>query len=341
MSSTQRVVQLTVLFAPILFVSSANAQQAAGPNRVMSGIVQSPDGTPVVGAKVTLVGGYEEPEDVGSATSAADGSFSIELKSTLLTQVRGVWAEADGRIGFARTRGVTKPVTIEVLETVTYAGRIVDDAGEPIANAELVPFSSSLSMVTGMVPIPASQQRAWKTKTNVDGKFAIRQVPKAGVLSIKVATEGFGDPLVTFALDRPLEIVLRRGSPVNGRLAWPDGAKRPDGGGQLGTVSIQKYDRFSEDGKPAASLKQAAYICLYSHKQSILADGSVKFPALPPGSYSLNVAFDLETPLGSLAQKPLVVNESEPTSFEINASRAYRLSGRAVSSVDGKPVANA
>ncbi|MFK7817089.1 MAG: hypothetical protein AB8G99_00095, partial [Planctomycetaceae bacterium] len=192
-----------------------------------------------------------------------------------------------------------------------------------------------------MVPIPASQRRAWKTKTNAGGTFALRQVPKAGVLSIKVAAEGFGDPQVTFTLDRPLQLVLRRGSPVNGRLAWPDGAKRPVGGGQLGTVSIQKYDRFSEDGKPTASLKQAAYVCLYSQKQSILADGSVTFPALPPGSYSLNVTFDLETPLGSLAQKPLLVSEVEPTSFEINAARAYRLSGRAVSSVDGKPVANA
>ena len=71
------------------------------------------------------------------------------------------------------------------------------------------------------------------------------------------------------------------------------------------------------------------------------ADGSVKFDSLPPGSYSLSASFSDQTPLARLGQKPLVAKHGEPTSFVVTAARAYKLSGRVVSSTDGKPVAEA
>ncbi len=329
---------------PLLALSTQGSAQQKSPTLSVAGKVTNSDEQPVAGAKVTLVSGWEWEDQKAAATTTSDddGSFSIELPGALENNLRGVWATSNGRVGWAGPVRVNQTLVIRIDDTQSFEGQLLDFDGKPIAGAKLVPVGHIRSMESGgNVPVAGELRGLWTSKTNAEGRFTIQGVPKEGLLSCHIIAKGFGSPQISFVLTQPLKTKLAAGSPASGQLEWPEGAKRPKDKKELGTVSIHRYEMFAADGTKAKTQATAAYVVLYSNKQPILADGSVKFEALPPGTYSIRSQFNENTPLTPATLKPLVVEKSKPARFTVTGSRAYRIQGRVISSTDGKPVSDA
>lgn len=164
-----------------------------------------------------LKNGFGAIDAVQSATSQPNGQFAVCGLDT--ADQRYVWAEAaDGRLGFADTYGLVAvapgeaPVTLTLRDAETLVGRVQDEAGAPVAGANLVVFT---------VP-PVRSVRA--TSGN-DGVFSL--AGPAGAFTVVAGAPGYAtsqrssrassEPLI-LTLTRPATLavrVLSRGAPVD------------------------------------------------------------------------------------------------------------------------------
>ncbi|PYQ28413.1 MAG: hypothetical protein DMF56_16525 [Acidobacteria bacterium] len=203
------------------------------------GAVFSSDGTPVDKARVaayrreTMIDWRErvvagrEREAIGSATTNAEGMFSID------TKVQGVVDVIVSRDGYApKMQQVLvddSELAIDLDAAATRSGRVTA-GGKPVANA--------------IVIAETSEGVAWSTRTDEKGSFTVPD-PKRWTSALHVVHSDYAPLLVDATTNASLDIRLVPGASVRGRVLgsdrapvakaklfagnWPAGTTRDDG----------------------------------------------------------------------------------------------------------------
>jgi hypothetical protein len=225
----------------------------APPARLTGRLVSARDGTPI---RRGLVWPADHPalftrsEDGGGiSVPLADGSRQV--------------AAAAG--GFAPAR-LSIPARelhpVIVLEPVrSLAGRIVDDAGRPVAGAEVRAFSSA-----------APLQAVAATFSDAGGGFRLSGLPSGHGFRVEARREGYGAarremPAAPGSAPAELVLVLR-----SGRIAF--GSVRDPAGRPVRAARVLLVPEDGAEGLPA-----------------VVSDASGVFhlPAVPPGAFTLSV----------------------------------------------------
>ena len=122
----------------------SDAQQAGAerpalePMMNVSGQVLDPQGRPLGGARLILVGRGQKPEDRG--TSGADGRFTVKIPRETTEPTRFLAACAPGAgIDFAAIAGLNpaRAVELRLVEDHAIHGKIVDTQGKPVAGVRV------------------------------------------------------------------------------------------------------------------------------------------------------------------------------------------------------------
>lgn len=210
------------------------------------------DGVPVAGAEVKAEGSY------GSARSSSneDGTFAI---TGLRRGTYAVTAQLDAMRAWAKgdlTRRAPRPAVLSLARPGTLSGVVRDDAGSPVAGAEVIGQSRDLR----------------REKTDSDGRFFL-ELPE-GSWGFWALADGFiGSSVaivhVTAGEEYRADFTLGATSVVSGMVVDEEG--NPVGGGRV-------------LARPHAPDEKTGYT-------GIEADGAFSF-ALAPGAYELTVEHD-------------------------------------------------
>lgn len=195
------------------------------PQVTLHGVVRLPGGTPLPGHCVVL------REHDGSETETrtdAGGAFVFERIPVGEVIVRAV-AHADARGGFLTTysrfhasAGRAEPVEIEMRPGAVFWGNVTDPEGQPVAGAHVYATYYRLGTTT---TVPA-------TSSDESGRFGlvVPQEQKCSVI-VETPTPEDGWRFVRWYRhdllpgDDPLDVQLRAGDTISGRLEAPRGVE--------------------------------------------------------------------------------------------------------------------
>ncbi|MEZ6061256.1 MAG: hypothetical protein R3C19_12900 [Planctomycetaceae bacterium] len=356
---------LVVLF-PLLVLalsSDVRAQSGlAGPadetdQPLVLGAVETSTGAPAAGAVVLLLGGsYDAPVTLGQTTADADGHFTFtDLPEEDVVFANpgqlSVWAMyGTAEMGFFSRlyNHRRRPLTVTTKPATTFAGRLVDDQGQPISGAKIVPQTLS-SRKLGLDDInyakfSAEMAEQRTATTDADGRFVIPMVPAGAAVYSTVTTNGFAAPRLTFNLDQQLTITLRPAARLSGSIGWPAGTveRLPEVRKKLGTVSVRAAAYYDASGSIVTDVKSAAYGISFYDTVDIASDGTFAWDSLPPGNYSVSAEYDPAMPLSPAQAAVVRLEPGQSTEdFRLPAERGLRISGRVLGLADQKPVPGA
>ena len=196
--------------------------------------------------------------------------------------------------------------------TASVSGVVVDEAGRPVAGAE-VRISSSFAV-----------------RTSPEGRFRVERVPTGRTFELAVVRPGFAPSLRTGFTPKPgavppLRITLRRGRTVSGTVK--DGEGKPAAGVEV-ELARSRAVSISETAPPDRGL----------HQTVTGSDGRFTLPDLPAGRFDLAaLGPGFRSPL---AQALPVVPGTEPLDLGTFTLERKALEGR-VRDPEGRPVAGA
>ena len=153
-ASTCLIVPLTIVLLGVLLDASAAAQVAGSPaakaagRAMIEGIVtKEPGGEPVKKVLIELIAENQAEGGDYTAMSGADGSFHIEgivpgryhmfAERTGLLEVDKHRARSDGRVLTLTAGQEVKDVLIHVQAAAVVRGRVTDEDGDPLPNAQV------------------------------------------------------------------------------------------------------------------------------------------------------------------------------------------------------------
>ncbi|MDX1502481.1 MAG: carboxypeptidase regulatory-like domain-containing protein, partial [Thermoanaerobaculia bacterium] len=218
------------------------------PGADIEGLVVDADGRPVPEAEIRLLPSESASRaifrrlrrgrvrDEVAAVSGPDGGFRVEDLhpgeiGDLLVSAAG---HATARL-FGIEAPTAQPLRVELAAAARLAGRVLDPGGGPIEDARV--HAQPLSE-TGARIVFRRADSGW-ARTDADGRFELEVDP--GRLAVTVNANGWQGAQLS-EIDAPpggsvtgLEIVLRRGASIVGRIVGGDG--RPVSGAQVMTGS--------------------------------------------------------------------------------------------------------
>ena len=204
------------------------------PSALVGRTVDAKTGRAVPRARIELRAGGK----ARAARSGADGTYAVRNLPPALWQVRADepsyvrW----GRAGVAVPAGETKQLDIPLVLGASLAGRVTDEAGKPVANAQgVVAQSGPINLQRIVRRMRGAEPPTFRT--GPDGTFkATRLVPGASQLltithpDFERATVG-GLSLLPGATKAGVVVVLQRGSTVAGVVK--DGQGHPVAGAEV------------------------------------------------------------------------------------------------------------
>ena len=240
--------------------------------------------------------------------------------------------DRSGRTGWrSNVSQINPPVDpIEVAESVEFRGRLIDQAGRPIAGVEVLPTMFARSpWVTEFVYLSRSVARRHAGKTDRNGAFTLRNIPEHVAITVTVEAPAFGSPSICWESTQPVDIGLDgRLGRVRGRIA-PNVEPGPDG--RLRVIA------FLDSG---GNLPRSPYAIRVLRETHVLADGTFRFDVLPPGRYSISAATTLGGPYSSDPLNNVKVDPgAEVAGVEIKVRRLPVITGRVVDASSGKGLA--
>lgn len=333
--------------------AAAPETRDASVDPLVLGVVEGPDGAPVAGARLWLVGGsYSAPETLGETVSQEDGSFAFtDLSDEEAAGQLNVWARRDG-VGVGWFNGLynhkRKPLTVRLRETADFRGRLADADGQPIAGAAVTPtilYSTRLggsdmsySKLTDDV-LPDGP-----IKTDANGEFAVRGLPSAGSMTARVSADSLGEFSIAWNLGASVTTRLPSPGSIRGRVEWPEGvdlSNLPDED-RLGTVRLYSHARYDADGAETTEAAETAYRVNFSDELPLASDGRFACEHAPAGEYRASLVTSPHAP--ALAGEPVtftVAPSQSVTDVSLQTERAVRITGRVLSVTDRRPVAGA
>ncbi len=227
----------------------------------VSGVVIDSQGTPLGETSVTLVSELFTAQDAGrtippvTIRTDATGAFRFSetfqpgdarsVDRTLIARKPGYGLSGTRVDG---TGGVTS-VRITLGPEEKVSGTVVNEAGEPIAGAEVALRSAWWKRAGLSIPLRHSKLGA-QTVTTSDGSFTLEQLPTESDLFLRISAEGYaGDELRNIYTGKygsygvrrdsgadfmgmndrdpnaPLKIVLKRGVTLRGTVVYEDAGK--------------------------------------------------------------------------------------------------------------------
>jgi Carboxypeptidase regulatory-like domain len=165
------------------------------------------------------------------------------------------------------------PLTIVLRPSLRIAGRVVDESGEPVAGAAILVSEES----------PGTALTAG-TQSDVQGRFALEDL-KPGKVRLAAFSTGFLRTVLDALTLQPgeavedLEVVLRRGATIEGRVLAPDGSPAPGA-----KVTLEVKDRgsaFGMAGQPEAVTDE---------------EGQYRLDGVPEGAHTVTARKDGSLP---------------------------------------------
>lgn len=321
----------------LLVLASTLAADASGVE--LTGTIADAEGKPVAGARVLIYAAgprrgssplcpYCYVDCSKQAQTNAQGTFSIaQLSPELVFQVLIVSERHQPKLVSKvdptqkRLEARLVAVAADVDPQQTVFGRVVNAAGEPIAEATIEPF--------GLAQKDRHQYGGLTARgvdtlavSNAQGEFVIRGIPADATLDASVSAREFAtQKLQQLAPGKPQEIVLRKGATIRGSVTR---AGQPAPGVSLGIAHTDRsagtfkgHFEIGTDERGGFEFRHVppdAEYYLYSK-----IDGREERGALPVFQFPVGQD-DTVSDVGALALEP-----------------AYRLAGR-VMSLDGKPL---
>jgi len=292
----------------------------------------------VAGARVwALIGDAETCKTVAETITDEDGRFIFNAFWND-TQRPGFYTvslfarDRSGRTGWRSNVYPRNPPVdpIEVVESVEFRGRVIDQTGSPIAGVEVLPTMFERSpWVADFVFLSHSVARRHAAKTDRDGAFALRNIPDRVVITVTIKAPGVGSPSIRLDATKPAEIVLdRRLGRVRGRIA-PNAEPGPEG--RMGVVlSLESGGDLARNPYAMRVLKETR----------VLADGTFRFDDVPPGRYSIQAATQLGGPYHSEHLYNVKVDPgTDVAGLQLKLRRLPVISGRVVDAVSGQGLA--
>jgi len=306
------------------------------------GIVVDPEGKPVSGVKVYAVlraASYFVVSTKGATTSGGDGRFALtalprpkpdqgyDLIAVKPGEYLG-WAEGHGEL-YRRFRRQPLPAgdyRIIVSKPGVFEGRVVDEAGNPIAGAEVVPFALfarsggrgsggpvpsavGVDMLKGIATIPSAT-------TDSEGVFRIQGVPAHADPSLGADKSGYAMERRSVEEIDPRRIVLLLGGTIVGSVVDTHGK------------AVSGVDVFTAGSRPATGSAGRA---------KTAPDGSYTIGGLLPASYYVRV-LDLKDAAAAPVQDVLVKARETTRAPMIVVSPGVAIHVRVIDADTGKPV---
>jgi protocatechuate 3,4-dioxygenase beta subunit len=306
----------------------------------IAGTIVDPAGKPAAGAMVWLVGGpYDDDANSLEKTVAdAQGRFAF---ATAKAYIRPNWRmphvvakDSQGRLGgdsfpWAWPRWTARQnIRVELLEVRDYRGRIENAAGQPIAKAlvrlKTIYTGSIHGEASAGIELGAELSGQSSCECTADGSFTLRGVPTSGSVSGRVTAAGFGSPGVSWDVDAPVTLRLRRAGNIRGLLATPGNVPLRD------ALKIQLYG----GGSRSDNSKKAAFRVFYHATAFSQKDGAFRFDDVPPGAATITPdLYESRLPYYVKAPAPLEVKPGETASLKVTLLQGIAVRGRVI---DGK-----
>lgn len=190
----------------------------------VAGRVVDPRGRPVAGAVVWP--GHSPGDWTGSD---AVGRFELEVPMRERVRVQAHAAEfLPGSVIFKADPDAPPAITVELAPADAAAGRVVDEAGRPLAGVRLTAIARAPQNRPRAVRVDAADAR---TVSDAEGRFELRGLSPETAYDVRAARPGFAGAATGLAAGRRRqvpEITLRRGRTAYGAVV--DAADRPIAG---------------------------------------------------------------------------------------------------------------
>ena len=293
---------------------------------IFSGRVINKDGAPVADAAILYTVKSNPPESV--TRTAVDGTFRFEFPRPELEKwerVSIVATHSDYAFGW-QTFSIENMTDVEIQLTSPGAisGKIMNEAGEPIQNAEVwVPYifrrppTSGISEGDlGMDAIPIAP-----AKTNANGAFILHRLPEGAKVNLAIQGPGYAKQTrfrVPVGTDG-LEFRLKREGRIEGNLS------------------------YAETGVLVANAMVAIQGIGSTHgwgRANTDANGNYLLKNLAPGTYNLYL---YEGPEGwtAVAKELIEIVEGQTVSkINLTLVRGGFITGRVTDKETGEPIAN-
>ena len=298
------------IFLLLALVLAFNLRAATNGAAKFSGTVADAQGNPVAGAAVDL---YQYPSRM------SDGSYELEAKQHATTDGQGAFdfpmfhgqaVVLVKKAGLAPgwrtwyTAAPEEPPKIVLGVSSALAGVVVDDAGQPVAGAE-VWVSAAFNKATTDFGQPnyvfgKIARELFSARTSADGKFRIENFPADAQASLAVKMTGKAlrqtansfryDQLPYHAGQEDITLTLDPAGSVAGKVVVR-GAGQPLANAVVGLEPAAREMGFS-------SLGQGIIVSA--------ADGSFQIPDVPAGSYHVVANFTNE-PIADWVADPVPV----------------------------------
>ena len=312
---------------------------------IFSGRVVDTDGTSVADAEVRYAVSFYPLEANTQSThsyyghdfftrTGVDGTFRFELVPSRLEWMPFASKDMLSRLNIAVTHPdhaiwwqefpfhTAADVEIQLEMPEVISGKVMNEAGEPIQDAEIL--MNSLSRGDSMLREPGDDldHHAFPQpiKTDVNGMFVLRGLPKGATTSFDVKGPGYAEqdhhdvPVGT----EGLEFRLKRESRIEGRLTY------------TGTGAPVKNAMVSFRGiYPTHGWGQAR----------VDVNGNYILEHLTPGTYSLYPEYG---PKGwtAIAKEPITISEGETVNVDLTLIRSGFITGRVTDQDTNEPIAN-
>jgi hypothetical protein len=341
-----QIVGFAVLASACGLLGESEASAAAPGGGPVFGVVVDGAEKPVDGAKVWLVCQdaftLTPARTLAEATTDAKGRF--QLPAIPWGPAEGpppVWMALDarGRLGIAPldTSATGPAARIQLHDAVELEGRVIDDAGKPLAKVSLAPlFQIEDPAWCGgckLLAWPAELQKRLSAETDASGRFRLRLFSEHRQPFVIVRAGEFGEGLAPLPSGKSFTIRLRRSGTLQLAVACPEDPKAV-----AGLPFLIFGANWPEDTPPNASKNADATLC-YLQVVRTRNDGTLLLPGLPPGGYVLQSKFPASLPYYQSNALSVEVKSGQTARAEAVLIPAAKVQGKVLDRATSKGVA--
>ncbi len=308
---------------PLAIVVCALPARAQNPLVVR---VLDESGQPVAGALVAAQTYEKDAPKTATQTTDASGqaNFSLPNQADGKPTTATVTAGARG-YSFSASSGANKSVEIRLTRGQIWRGKVVDEKGAPLANAQIV-INGAMKFMDfgGAIFIESDAIKAlYSAQSKADGTFEIAGLPANKQLFYRVSLPGFAPVKEQDGrVDKPETFKLVRSGALRGRALGIAGEP-------LAGVQVFATSRTTSSMEVSDEVKTDA-------------EGAFTLSGLPPGDYELHGTLRDKMPFLLLNLKDVrVVAGQTATAGEWRAIKGVEIRGFVFDSLTKKPIENA